>query len=150
MGSTAESYYRAALERIEDANTLLAQGRHPFAMYTSGLAVECLIRAFRVLKDPSFEERHDLRELWKKTVLADVHEEPSYTQISQARATISILWSNNHRFSSENELKSFLKNSGQDRGIKGDFLKYNSKKLYDAADTFIRLGKIRWRQLNKK
>ncbi len=66
MVSTAKNYYGAALERIADADLLHAEGHYPFAMYASGLAVECLLRAFRLLNDPSFDERHDLWQLNSK------------------------------------------------------------------------------------
>jgi hypothetical protein len=36
------------------------------------------------------------------------------------------------------------------RGVKGDFLKYNSKRLYEAAREFVQLGDLQWKQLNKK
>lgn len=62
---TAETYYRAALERIDDAYLLHTHGHYTFAMYASGIAVECLLRAFRLLRNTSFDERHDLWQLWK-------------------------------------------------------------------------------------
>jgi HEPN domain-containing protein len=68
MVSTAKTYYSAALERIEDAHLLHTEGHYTFAMFASGLAVECLLRAFRLLRD---DERHDLWELWRKTALKD-------------------------------------------------------------------------------
>jgi HEPN domain-containing protein len=102
MRTNVEIYYRAAFERIEDAYLLHEEGRYPFAIYASGLAVECLLRAFRMLKEPSFDERHDLWLLWKNTVLSDVHREPSYSQIYQTLMTISRFWNNGHRFASQN------------------------------------------------
>ncbi len=78
MGSIAEAYYKAARERINDADFLHTEGRFFLAMYASGLAVECLLRAFRVLRDPTFDARHDLWELWRKTALADIEHKHSY------------------------------------------------------------------------
>ena len=150
MGSLAENYYRAARERIEDANLLHAEGHFPFAMYASGLAVECLLRAFRLLRDPHFDARHDLWLLWKGTALAEVKRESSYEHVYNLLGEISVRWRNSYRFVSENELRSSLKKSGQDRGIKGDYVKHNSKKLYEAAIEFLRLGGQKWEQLNKK
>lgn len=147
---TAESYYRTALERIEDAHLLHTQSHYSLAMYVSGLAVECMLRAFRLLTDESFEERHDLWRIWKKTALADIYIEPAYSQIYQNLITVTTLWKNELRFHSQSELKSFLKSAGKDRGIKGDALKYLSKKLFEAANELIRVGGKRWRQLNKK
>lgn len=147
---TAETYYRAAIERTEDAHLLHTQMHYSLAMYVSGLAVECMLRAFRLLTDTSFEERHDLWRLWKKTALADIYIEPAYSQIYQNLITVTTLWKNDLRFHSQSELKSFLKSASQDRGVKGDALKYLGKKLYESAIELIRIGGKRWRQLSKK
>jgi HEPN domain-containing protein len=68
MNSVAENYYKAAFERIKDANLLHDEERYPLAMYDSGLAVECLLRAFRVLRYPAFDARHDLWLLWRPKI----------------------------------------------------------------------------------
>jgi HEPN domain-containing protein len=150
MISTAKSYHRAALERISDADLLHAEGHYPFAMYASGLAVECMLRAFRLLKDPSFDERHDLWQLWKKTSLANIRRESSYERIHTLVPFINARWRNSYRFASADEVRSLLKKFDLARGIKGDFLKYNSKRLYEAAREFVQLGDVQWKQLNKK
>lgn len=150
MESTAKSYHRAALERIVDADLLHAEGHYPFAMYASGLAVECLLRAFRLLKDSSFDERHDLWQLWKKTALANVRRETSYERIHTLLAYINARWRNSYRFAGVDEVRSVLRKFDLARGIKGDFLKYNSKKLYEVARELVQLGDLQWKQLNKK
>ncbi len=43
------------------------------------------------------------------------------------------LWRNDYRFRSEAALRAYLKKIGSDRGIKGDFLKFNSKTLYGSS-----------------
>jgi hypothetical protein len=58
MDFKAEDYYRAGVERIQQARRIYSDGQnYALAMYCSGLAVECLLRAFRWTKDPSFEGR---------------------------------------------------------------------------------------------
>ncbi|HEY4015237.1 MAG TPA: hypothetical protein VGM06_17960 [Polyangiaceae bacterium] len=47
MPSTAADYRNAALERMGDADQLKRLQRYPFAMYAAGVAVECMLRAFR-------------------------------------------------------------------------------------------------------
>ena len=150
MGSSANSYHRAALERIVDADLLHAEGHYAFAMYASGLAVECLLRAFRLLDDSSFDERHDLWQLWKRTTLANARRESIYERSFALMSQINLRWRNSFRFASIKEVSSFLKATGQQRGVKGDFLKYNSKKLYEAARELVQLGGHQWINLNKK
>jgi HEPN domain-containing protein len=150
MVSTDKSYYSAALERIEDAHLLHTEGHYAFAMYASGLAVECLLRAFRLLRDTSFDERHDLWELWRKTALKDAPGQSAYERIYALLSEISLRWRNSYRFAAENEARAALKKSGLDRGVKGNFLKYNSKKLCDDAKEFLRLGGQQWTPSSKK
>jgi len=56
-----DDYLEAARDRIIDAHGLYNLNRHSFSLYAAGLAVESLLRAYRVLRDPAFDERHDLR-----------------------------------------------------------------------------------------
>ncbi len=149
MGWQPQRYYRAALARIQEAQHLHANGYFSLAMYVSGLAVECMLRAYRLLDDQTFDERHDLLLLWRRTDLANVNNE-YYAPIYTALATVVVLWRNDYRFNSDDLMRSRLKKVGKDRGIKGDFLKYNSSKLYNAAAEIIRLGTQRWKRLNRK
>jgi hypothetical protein len=150
MGLRSNIYYDAALERIEEARLLHNNGYYALAMYVSGLAVECLLRAFRLLKDQTFDERHDLLLLWKNTDLADMHSEFYEKEIHTSLLLVALLWQNDYRFRSKAELRAHLKRTGQARGIKGDFLKFNSKKLLDVATQIIRLGGKRWELLKKR
>lgn len=150
MAASARNYYRAALERIEDAYLLHSQGHYPFAMYASGLAVECLLRAFRLLRDPSFDERHDLWRLWKKTALAEVRKSPTYERMYALLSEVNVRWRNSYRFASIQEVNSFLKGASLDRGIKCDYVKFNSKKLYESAKELLLLGGPKWARLNEK
>jgi len=120
-------------------------------MYASGLSVECLLRAFRLFYARSFDERHDLWRLWKSTDLANVHGEFYHEGIQASLGIVTLLWRNDYRFESERSLRAFLKKVGRGRGIKGDFLEYNSQELYKAAAEIIRLGTQKWQlRLNKK
>jgi HEPN domain-containing protein len=48
MQFNAQEYYQVGLERMVQARRLYGdEGNYALAMYCSGLAVECLLRAFR-------------------------------------------------------------------------------------------------------
>lgn len=143
-------YYKAAEARIQEAHHLHAQGYYVLAMYASGLAVECLLRAFRLLDDSTFDERHDLLLMWKRTKLANVNDELYNDAMYTAMTQVAVLWRNDYRFSSPEVVRAHLKRIHQDRGIKGDFLKYNSRKLFEAAEEVFHLGTQRWKRLKKK
>jgi hypothetical protein len=55
MGWQSEDDYKAALERIREARFLHDHGYFVVAMYLLGLAVESLLRAFRLLRDSTLE-----------------------------------------------------------------------------------------------
>src|SRR5689334_3990123 len=74
--SRPEHYYRAALERIKQAEYLYREGNsYALAMYVAGVAVECILRAFRARKAPVFESRHDLLLLFAESGMVSVGEE---------------------------------------------------------------------------
>jgi len=148
----AEDYYFAALERHSEAYYLHEAGHYVLAMYLSGLAVECILRAFKHLQEPSsvFDEKHDLIKLLRTSGLTDVGNEQFRLKIHKSVNRIFAVWRNNFRFSSESKIRSYLKNIKRDRGIKGDYLKYNSKMLYEASSDIINRGASKWRAFKKK
>ncbi|MEK7729960.1 MAG: hypothetical protein AAB354_16245 [candidate division KSB1 bacterium] len=146
----SEVYYKAAVERIQEALHLHTNGYYVVAMYLSGLAVECLLRAYRLLEDSTFDERHDLWLLWKSTLLANPHSEFYDKRIDSAMSTVKLLWRNDYRFKSIDSMRKFFKETRRAHGIKGDALKYNSQRLFDAAAEIIRIGTQKWHLLRKK
>jgi hypothetical protein len=158
MQFTGEEYYRAATERMRQAREIHDSAKnYALAMYCGGLAVECILRAYRWRKDPSFEGRHDLKELFdasgflrtseerarKKRMPAEEIER-SATAIRQAMGEVAALWHNNLRFASEDSLRAHLRRIGRLRGIRGDALKKNSADLLNAAQTIVSEGVRSW------
>ncbi len=76
MQFSADQYYQAGVQRMEQAWEIYHCGNaYALAMYCGGLAVECLLRAFRWTKHPSFEGRHDLTELLRSSRLLRIDED---------------------------------------------------------------------------
>ncbi len=145
------------MERVLQARAVHDAGRsYALAMYLSGLAVECLLRAFRWDKDRSFEGRHDLRELLRASGLVTIdaryragrpaaaREPMEGSVLTAAMSEVALLWHNNLRFASESSAQAFLKRIGRDRGVRGDPLKKNSSDLLTAAKTVIDRGTLLW------
>jgi hypothetical protein len=144
---TAEHYFRASLERTNQAKELYKHGQsYALAMYCGGLAVECLLRAFRWQEDSTFEGRHDLSDLLKASGLLKIEEKirESALKIQVAMNQIVILWHNNLRFASEARLGAFLKQKRMFQGVKGDPLKKNALDLIEAAQTVVNRGAVLW------
>jgi HEPN domain-containing protein len=75
MDFTASHYFRAALERMSQAHHLYRQGAgyYALAMYTAGLAVECMLRAFMLRGGRvEFESRHDVLLLARESGILNV------------------------------------------------------------------------------
>jgi hypothetical protein len=158
MKFSAIEYYRAALERMAQArHAHRTGGSYALAMYLSGLAVECLLRAFRWSEDARFEGRHDLTDLLKQSQFLTLDEANlasrgfDANQIAEAsqsiRAAMSevvALWHNSLRFASEASLRAYLRRIDRLAGIRGDALKKNSLDLLNAAQTVIDRGIRLW------
>ncbi len=163
MRFTANQYYQAGVERMNQARALYREGSsYALAMYCGGLAVESLLRAFRWTEDESFEGRHDLMELLKASRLLRIDDEymrrkgASEEDIRQSglnlRASVNevvILWHNSLRFASETRLKGFLSQLGRLKGVKGDPLKKNALDLLTSAHSVIVRGVTLWTSKTK-
>jgi len=153
-----EDYYVAALERMKQAWGLYREdASYALAMYVAGVAVECMLRAFKMRKDPAYDEKHDLRRLFRASGMIQVDPRDLISQgLSEKQADqyirdlqaslneIYSLWSNDFRYASENRLRSRLKSLKLDRGLRGDFLKANARKLLNSAQSFIDKGVLQW------
>ena len=65
MDFTPEHYFQTATQRIRQAHYLFREGSSfALAIYVGGVAVECLLRAFKGRRDPTFDEKHDLLKLF--------------------------------------------------------------------------------------
>jgi HEPN domain-containing protein len=82
MNFSSDEYFRAATERMRQARDIYHDKLgYALAMYCAGLAVECLLRAFRWRKDRSFEGRHDLEDLLKASELLQTSEDQMREQL---------------------------------------------------------------------
>jgi len=159
MDFTADHYFRASVERMSQAQHLYRRGAGHYAltMYTAGLAVECLLRAYMVTRNRQFESRHDLLLLFKESGILDVdpdklkakgltdeqiegHQKTLWSSVNE----VFILWRNNYRFVSEARLLAHLKQMKLYQRVKGDLLKAKAYDLLKAAQQFIDRGILQW------
>ncbi len=144
MRINAKDYLEAARDRITDAHNLYDIGRYSFSLYAAGLAVESLFRAYRILRNPEFDERHDLKFLFAESEIEKFVTTPEHVEISDLNLAVYMRWKNDLRFASEDRLRRRLKKLGLARGLKGDFLKENSRLSIAAATRIIKIGVAKW------
>jgi hypothetical protein len=151
-------YFRAAVQRMEQARYLYQEGRSfALSIYVGGVAVECMLRAFKLLRDPSFDERHNLLRLFsasgmlrvdKETLrakgLTDAEIDGHLRGLQTTVNAVSALWANNYRYASEERLLAHLKRITGFQKIKGDYLKDRARKFLGAAQSFITKGTLQW------
>jgi hypothetical protein len=155
-----EHYFQTAIQRIRQAHHLYNEGSSfALAIYVGGVAVECLLRAFKGLRDPTFDERHDLLRLFAASGMMHIDWERlrrngwSDAKIDEHLRVLRVavndvvrLWANNYRFASEERLRSHLKQiTGYQRRIRGDYLKEQTRKFLESAQRFITMGVFQWR-----
>ncbi|MBI5832954.1 MAG: hypothetical protein HZB16_11715 [Armatimonadetes bacterium] len=142
---TAESYREAALAHLKLAlslhHDLAAYGA---AHYWAGLAVECMLRAWRRLAHAEFDSRHDLVALARAARFHQVVGPDLAPLVSTALGEVAVRWSNDHRYRPARLIERWLRDQGLDRHVAGDKLKYSSTCIIDAAQTIVQMGARRW------
>src|SRR5207237_1962133 len=105
MQFTADLYKEAAREHLPVAAELYDSGRYVLANYVSGLAVECILRAYRVLREPAFDERHDLHELYRSSKFERILPETRIAEFAGHVGTVWVQWKNANRYRSKKALR---------------------------------------------
>ncbi len=162
MQFVSEHYFRAALERIEDAHVLYAAERFTLCMYSSGVAVECLLRAFCWRNNPVLDARHDLLRLFKESGIVDAEDalltrrgvemlarQDARAQFLGARDVMVRLWSNDYRFAPESQVRSRLRQLGLTHTKRGNQVKPSALALYNAAKLIVDKGTVLWTSAKK-
>lgn len=139
-----QQYLAAAREHAGQLSRLYDLGYYVLAVFWSGVAVECIFRAYRARIDPSFDSRHDLRELSRAARFNDIVPSGQVPAIGSALGEIAARWSNNHRYRSEQTVRALYRKMGLHQGIRGDFLKENARIAVAAATRIVILGVARW------
>ena len=145
MRIEAADYAEAAHERLSNARLLYEATQYSFALYAAGVAVESLLRAFIVRREPRFDAAHDLPLLLKTSNLRFLATPSEYQQIGAALADLFGRWRNDLRYTTNNRLRRHLKRKKFDRGIRGDFVKENCRIAIEMAATIINIGAPKWK-----
>jgi hypothetical protein len=158
MDFPPEHYFQSATQRMRQAQYLYHEGASfTLAIYVGGVAVECLLRALKGRRDPSYDEKHHLLRLFAASGILHINPDKlrakqwSDDQIDQhlkalqtAVNEIFRLWANDYRFASEERLRSHLKSVTGYQKIKGDYLKEQARRFLNSAQRFIDKGVVLW------
>lgn len=101
-------YRRASHEKFKAANSAFDAGHYAVAHYLSVVAVECMLRAYRWAKDPSFDGKHDIKELMKQSGVIGFLDEDSRDRVSDALNEVARRWTVSHRYAPADRLEDYL------------------------------------------
>lgn len=104
MNLTADDHYWAALDRIRAAELLHSDAKYGSAIYLAGVAVECILRAYRVRFDPEFDSRHDLPALLTASGLQNYVPEKRRAEVAAALGDVWARWRNDYRYASDDRV----------------------------------------------
>jgi hypothetical protein len=141
----ATEYRAAAEEHLKAASDCRLNGDHLTSHYLSGLAVECILRAYRWKIDSEWSGRHVLPKLYWEAKFDGLVADSEREEMAEKFGTITSRWSNNHRYASPSKLVKLLNDVGPTKNVKGDKLKKNSQEMYDAAEFIVGIGKRKWK-----
>jgi HEPN domain-containing protein len=144
MRFRAEDYREAASERLREAALAQSSAAYVSAHINSGLAIECMLRAYKLLSSPEFEARHDLSDLAAELL----RQIPARRRLSvkAAIAEAASLWMNNHRYCSSRKLRSYF-NTIKQYGKERDMLRANGDRMIRLARIVVESGEAKWNDL---
>ena len=144
MKLTADEYYQAALDHIDEARLLYDENRYVLAHYVAGLAVECMLRAYAVRNGEPFEGRHNLSKWLELARFDEVIATSRREIVSSSYNVVVTQWNSTQRYYSDGFLRAYFRNAHLNRGIKGDAVKELTRRIAEAAFDVLNEGKVRW------
>jgi hypothetical protein len=143
---TRQVYVLAAHDHVTAASELFKLRRFVLANYVAGLAVECILRAYRMIVSAQFDERHDLYELARAARFFDLFPPDRAESLTASFATVATQWENSHRYRTEDALRRYLTERALFRGLKGDLVEGRTRIMVNAAFDVVSFGVSRWQE----
>jgi len=117
--------------------------------YLAGVAVECLLHAYRMRSQVADSAKHDLR------IHADISGFYDGMSAGERRIAAEYLnevvarWQNNHRYRSEEALRRFVEKHrlyviDRNRTTRVSSIQFNAERLVEAAGQIVTIGVRRW------
>jgi hypothetical protein len=150
MDFGTDTYRAGAMERVEDALLLSANEHFVGAVYSAGLAVECMLRSLVWIKDKQLDERHDLRRLAVRIeslgLLRRGEADEGFVGLIQ---DIAVGWHNNLRFAAEEQLVRLWTHVGMVRKKKSGKIKTECENFLNQCSEAIKRCEVLWQRHRK-
>jgi len=142
---TAQSSLAAAQEHLSASRLLHEAALYFLAHYVAGAAVECILRAYARQAEDTFTGRHDLSQLAEQGSFFSLARGEKQIGYNAKLNEVNLRWRSNQRYMTESQLLSYLNGTRLDWRVRGDRLKYNSKRMYNLAEDIVGLGVLKWK-----
>lgn len=143
----SDSYRAGAMERIEEARTLLERDHLVASLYFAGLAVEGMLRSLVWLRDKRFDERHDLRSIATRIeslgLLRSGGRDVDFVAMVQSVGTV---WTNDLRFADTDSVTKRLLRSRTLKSKDAGAMRQLCRQHYDRALQVMGRCEILWRR----
>jgi hypothetical protein len=147
---TPRGYFNAAQEHLGIARQMLPQSQPQYfvAHYFAGIAVEEVLRAMSSKEGDPFDHSHSI-EYWARKAGPVLQESDELRDRTRAALDeINTRWRANQRYYTTKMLDTYLESTRLDR-VRGDHVKYSSKRLFELASDVVGLGVIKWQSSNR-
>lgn len=120
-----------------------------FAIYCSGVSIECVLRAYIARYTKEFDSEHDLEKLFFKSLISQkIESDEEKISIMASIKSANEIWSNDLRYFSEKRMKrilahNFVKNSREPKDI-NKYLKNKYSEISETANKILEIGKKQW------
>ena len=146
---TPRIYFNAAQEHLGFAGQMLRQSQPQYfvAHYFAGIAVEDILRALSVKEGESFDHSHSI-EYWARKANLLPKDAAEQDEFRATLDEINTRWRANQRYMTTKMLETYLVSTQLDK-LRGDYVKYSSKRLFELATIVVALGVGKWQSNNK-
>ena len=147
MKSTANGYFFAAREHLLRADEFFRSEREDrdyLTHYFSGLAVECVLRAYLRKQTDEFDSSHSLLHLAHRANFYDLVPVKKVEEYATIMAELTRRWNANHRYFSASDVKTHLHDLKADADQKGEQFRNNARYALVQATEIVRLGERKW------
>ncbi len=133
----AEEYRRASHEKFNAASHAAQGGHYVVAHYLAGVAVECMLRAFRFQIDRNWDAGHDLTKLLKGSGVLGKVSGSRGGRLQEAFNSLAIRWSVSHRYAPTDRLEKYLFRAKLEIGPKETRLRRDTQTMLQCAQIII-------------
>ena len=144
---THTDYFTASLTRYADLRHLITNRNSAiFSVYTAGLTIECMFRAYITKYTNEFDSKHDLEKLYTKSLLGSQFDTIEKEQLTIAVKKANTIWSNDLRYASEKRIKRIIahKNIRAHLNDVNAYIDREYNAIYDATNLIITKGTEKW------